>query len=133
MVPAKLVAKLREICLALPQAYEESAWVGTRWMIRKKNFAHVVEIADGYPHAYARAAQTDEAIVLTFRAAGMLYDTLRTTGAPFFAAPWGTKWGTHVIGMHLGKRIDWDEVATVITESYRLLAPAKLSAQLARR
>jgi hypothetical protein len=133
MVPTKLVAKLRKICLALPHAYEESAWVGTRWMIRKKNFAHVVEIVDGYPPAYARAAQAVAAIVLTFRAAGMLYDTLRANGPPFFTAPWGTKWGTHVIGMHLGKRIDWGEVATVITESYRLLAPAKLSALLARR
>lgn len=132
-VPAKTLARLRAICLALPEAYEEAAWVGTRWMIRKRNFAHVVEIRDGWPPAYARAAGRDAAIVLTFRAAGMLYDTLRTTGAPYFQPAWGTRWGTKVIGMTLGKRVNWDEIETVITESYRLLAPAKLRSASATR
>jgi hypothetical protein len=126
-MPAVL-AKLRSICLALPEAYEEAAWVGTRWMIRKRNFAHVVEIADGWPPAYARAAGTvGPATVLTFRAAGMLYDTLRTTGAPYFQPAWGTRWGTKVIGMTLGARVRWDEVRVLLTESYRLLAPNKLA------
>jgi hypothetical protein len=61
-------------------------------------------------------------VVLTFRAAGMLYDTLRTTGAPFFQPVWGTKWGTKVIGMRLGKRVDWDEVRVLLAESHGLLA-----------
>src|SRR5687767_1364675 len=38
--PDALVARLRPICLALPDAYEEKAWAGTRWMVRKKTFAH---------------------------------------------------------------------------------------------
>jgi hypothetical protein len=29
---------------------------------------------------------------------------------------------------HDPRRVDWDEVAVVVTESYRLLAPAKLAA-----
>jgi hypothetical protein len=124
-IPPKLLARVRAICLALPGAYEEQAWVGTRWMVRKRNFAHVVAIADGWPPAYAKAAGTDgPAIVLTFRAAGMLYDTLRTTGAPFFQPVWGTKWGTKVIGLTLGKRVDWSEVRVLLTESHRLLAPS---------
>jgi hypothetical protein len=123
-----ILAKLRSICLALPETYEEAAWVGTRWMIRKRNFAHVVEIAEGWPPAYARAAGTDgPSTVLTFRAAGMLYDTLRTTGAPYFQPAWGTRWGTKVIGMRLGKRVAWEEVRVLLTESYRLLAPKKLA------
>lgn len=64
-------------------------------------------------------------VVLTFRASGFLYDTLRTAGPPFFQAEWGTRWGTKVIGMALGRETDWDEVATVVTESYRLLAPTR--------
>ena len=55
-VPRDVVAKLRLICLGLPDAYEESAWVGTRWCIRKKNFAHVLMIDAGWPPAYARLA-----------------------------------------------------------------------------
>lgn len=51
----------------------------------------------------------------------MLYDTLRTTGAPFFQPPWGTLWGTKVIGMTLGKRVNWDEVRVLLAESHGLL------------
>jgi len=122
-VPARVLAKVRTICMALPDAYEEQAWVGTRWMIRKRNFAHVVAIADGWPPAYAKAAGTEGPIVvLTFRAAGFLYDALRTRGAPFFTPVWGTLWGTKVIGVALGKGVDWGEIEMLITESYRLLA-----------
>ena len=35
------------LCLALPEAYEEEAWVGTRWRIRTKTFAHVLMIDRG--------------------------------------------------------------------------------------
>jgi len=56
-VPDNILAKLRLACLDLPEAYEESAWVGTRWMVAKKNFAHVLMIDGGWPPAYARAAQ----------------------------------------------------------------------------
>ena len=35
-----IVAALRRICVALPEAYEEPAWVGTRWpRIRGRTFA----------------------------------------------------------------------------------------------
>lgn len=127
-----MIAKLRSICLKLPEAYEEAAWVGTRWMVRKRNFAHVVQIVDGHPPAYARAAGSDGPLtVLTFRASGFLYDTLRTAGPPFFLCAWGTRWGTKVIGMKLDRRTRWGEVATLITESYRLLAPKRLSERMA--
>ncbi len=131
-VPPRILARLRTICLALPEVREEAAWVGTRWVIRTRNFAHVVMIADGWPPAYARAAATDgPQIVLTFRAGGMLGDALRAAAPPFFDCPWGTRWGTHVIGLALGTRVDWDEVAVLLTESYRILAPKRLAVGLA--
>jgi hypothetical protein len=114
---------VRALCLALPGAYEEAAWVGTRWMVRKKNFAHVVRIADGRPAAYAKAAGRDGE-VLTFRVSGELSDALLSAGPRFFFCPWGTRWGTKVIGLHLDGRIDWPEVELLVTESHRLLAPA---------
>jgi hypothetical protein len=128
-VPARVLARLRSICLGLPESYEEKAWAGWRWMIRKRNFAHVVAIDGGWPPAYARAAGSDgPLIVVTFRVSGLLGDTLRTAGPPFFHAPWGTLWGTKVVGMVIGKGVDWDEVAVLLTESHRLLAPARLVA-----
>ena len=67
-VPNAILARLRKACLALPEAHEEQAWVGTRWRIRKETFAHVLMIAEGWPPVYARAAGTDGPVcVLTFR------------------------------------------------------------------
>jgi hypothetical protein len=132
-VPSKILAKLRTICMRLPDAHEEPAWVGTRWMIRKKNFAHVVAIDSGWPPAYARAAgSAGPLVVLTFRASDVLRDVLRDADPRFFVPEWGTKWGTKVVGLKLGANVDWSEVEMLVLESYRLLAPAKLTAQLAR-
>jgi len=125
-VPPKILAKLRAICLALPGAYEEQAWVGTRWMIRKRNFAHVLEIDAGWPPAYARAAASEgPLVVLTFRASDMLRDALRDAGPRFFVPVWGTRWGTKVVGIKLGADVDWAEVETLLVESYGFLAPAR--------
>ena len=67
-IPAEVVAELRSMCLGLPEAYEEQAWVGTRWRIRGRTFAHVPPIESGWPPVYARAAKTDgPSWVLTFR------------------------------------------------------------------
>jgi hypothetical protein len=130
-VPANVLARLRAICLGLPEAYEEQAWVGTRWMVRKRNFAHAVPIERGRPAAYARAARSDgPLLVLTFRTSDALRDVLREAGPRFFVAEWGTKWGTKVIGMKLEKDADWSEIALLLRESYRLLAPEKLAGAL---
>ena len=62
----------RAVCLALPDAYEEEAWVGTRWMVRKRTFAHLVEIVDGHPPAFSAAAGTrGPATVLVVRSEGL--------------------------------------------------------------
>ena len=50
-VPDDVEIRLRELCLELPDAYEERAWAGTRWMVRKRTFGHVlgVEVDDADP------------------------------------------------------------------------------------
>src|SRR6266508_2066255 len=55
-VPLEIVTELRSVCLGMAEAYEEQAWVSTRWMVRKKNFTHVLMVDSGWPPAYARAA-----------------------------------------------------------------------------
>ena len=54
-VPNEIVVGLRSVCLALPETYEEKAWVGVRWRIRTRTFAHVLGIVPATPRA-ARAA-----------------------------------------------------------------------------
>ena len=128
-VAAEVVERLGTICLALPEAREEDAWVGTRWRIRTSTFAHVVAIADGWPPAYAAAAGTaGPATVLTFRADGEELAALSAVGAPFFKPVWFRD----VVGMALDDDTDWREVDELVTESYCLLAPKRLVALVRR-
>ena len=126
--PSEIVTRLTAICLELPEAYEERAWVGTRWMIRKKNFAHVLTIDSGWPPAYARAAKSDGPItVLTFRSGARL-SAPRFSRPPFFKPVW---W-PDIAGLAIDARTDWDEVADLVTGSYCLLAPKKLAGLIDR-
>jgi hypothetical protein len=116
--PAEITEGLRKACLGLPEAYEEPAWVGTRWRIRKRTFAHVIGVDDG----------RRELAVMTFRSSGAELDVLRRAGHPFFRPGWGT----NVVGMALDPDVDWAEVAELLTESYCVLAPKKLVALVDR-
>lgn len=121
-----IVDRLRAICLEFPEVREERAWVGTRWMIRSRNFAHVLVIDAGWPPAYARAAGTDGPVtVLTFRSSARL-QAPRFSRAPFFKPAW---W-PDIAGVIIGAGTDWDEVADMAEGSYCLLAPKKLAAMV---
>ena len=124
-----VVDRLRAICLGLPDAHEQDAWVGTRWRVRTKTFAHVLVVAAGWPPAYARAASTDgPATLLTFRARGLELEALGAVGPPFFRPVWHPE----AVGLVLGDDADWDEVAELLTESYCVLAPPSLVARVDR-
>ncbi|HEV2782546.1 MAG TPA: MmcQ/YjbR family DNA-binding protein [Actinophytocola sp.] len=128
-VPAEVLARLRPLCLGLPEAYEEQAWVGTRWRIRKRTFAHVLAIDSGYPPAYARAVPVDGPVtVMTFRSRGPELAVLANAGPPFYKPDWAPD----VVGMVLDAGTDWTEVAELLTESYCVLAPKKLVALVDR-
>jgi hypothetical protein len=130
-VPPDVVAAVRSVCRALPEAYEEPAWLGTRWRIRTRTFAHVLTVDAGHPPGYARAVGSDGPVtVLMFRSSGPELDALRNSGHPFFAP----RWRGDEVGMVLDTDagVDWDEIAELITESYCVLAPKKLVARVDR-
>lgn len=118
----------RGVCLALPDAYEEQAWVGTRWMVRRRTFAHLVEIVDGQPPSFASHAGTPgPATVLTFRAEpGEVGAILAGPGS------FGPLWGRDDVGVHLASYPDREELADLLVDSYRLRAPATLVRRLDR-
>ncbi len=118
-VPEDVRSRLRELCLGLPDAYEERAWVGTRWMVRKRTFAHVLGVETG---------DAGPSIVLSFRAAGDELEALSHTGHPFLVLGWGRD----AMGLVLDDDMDWDEVRELVTESFCLLAPKKLIALVDR-
>jgi hypothetical protein len=128
-VPEDVLTRLRRICGGLPEVVEEPAWVGTRWRIRTRTFAHVLVVDAGRPAAHARALGHDgPATVLTFRSGGEELSVLQHAGPPFFAPVWFED----IVGLELDDATDWDEVAELCTDSYCLLAPKKLAAQVAR-
>lgn len=128
-VPADVVDRLRLVCLDLPEAYEEPAWTGVRFCIRKKNFAHVLMLGDGWPPAYAEAARyRGPACVLTFRLARTAVAAQRFDRRPFFRP----LWFPNIAGVFLDEDTDWDEVGVLLVESYCVLAPKKLVALVDR-
>ena len=106
--PDELVDRLRPICLALPDAYEEKAWAGTRWMVRKKTFAHILEVDRFSPPILTRRSRADRRrhgrdLPIPGRGAG---GAPQRPAAPFFYAGRGRD----VIGLVLDDDTDWDEV-----------------------
>ncbi|HTF06685.1 MAG TPA: MmcQ/YjbR family DNA-binding protein [Asanoa sp.] len=120
-VPPQILDRLRPVCLGLPEAYEEPAWVGLRWRVRKRTFAHVHTLDPDHPRARARA---EPLVVMTFRAPDDEVAAFANGGPPYFRADWGT----NVVGITFGRRTDWVEVGELLTESYRIMAPKKLAA-----
>lgn len=118
-VPDEIEAGLRELCRGLPDAYEEQAWVGTRWMVRNKTFAHVLGV---------RVDDEPPMVVLSFRSAGEELEVLRHAGHPFFVLGWGRD----ALGMVLDDDTDWQEVGELVTESFCVMAPKKLAALVHR-
>jgi hypothetical protein len=122
-VPAEIVARLRSVCLGLLEAYEEPAWVGVRWRVRERTFAHVLRVDLGGPPAYAGAVGVDgPADMVTFRLPPTDLDAVTSVGQPFFRA----SWGRDVAGLVVNADTDWNEVAELLTESYCFLAPKGL-------
>ena len=118
-VPAAVVARVRSLCLGLPESVEKQAWAGTQWRIRDRMYAHVltVDFVDG------------PVTVMTFRSSGPELDALRGAGHPFFRPAWGAG----LVGLVLDADVNWDEVTELVIESYCVLAPRKLVRQIERR
>jgi hypothetical protein len=124
---AAVVGRLAGIALALPESYEEDAWTGVRWRVRGKTFAHVMVGQEGYESSFRDiTGVTEPTTVLTFRASGDELLALVHAGLPFYKPPWSPT----IVGMVVDDDTDWDEVAELVTESYRFCAPQKLVRQL---
>ena len=119
-----LVARVAAICLALPEAHEQDAWIGVRWRIRQRTFAHLAHVDPRGGSVFGLAARLGSPTdVITFRSAGEELEALVHSGLPFYKPDWSP----HVIGLVIGDDTDWDEVAELMADSYCLMAPKKLA------
>ena len=111
-MPAGPVARLRRICLALPEAEEVETWDTPTFRVRRKIFALVAE-HDGAPAAWVKAPPGVQELLLE--------------AAPerFYRPPYlgGRGW----VGVRLAAA-DWEEVAALVRRSYGLIAPRSLAA-----
>lgn len=109
------IDRLREICLALPEAEERETWGQSTFRVREKIFA----MAGNGSGRWAMSCKARPGLQ------GALVDT-----APdrFFVPPYVGPKGW--IGIHLGDKTDWDELADLVEESYRMTAPKRVAALL---
>ncbi|GAA3342029.1 hypothetical protein GCM10020358_35560 [Amorphoplanes nipponensis] len=127
-VPPRILRRLRPLCRALPETVEEPAWIGVRWRIRNRTFAHVYAPDPGRNLFYPRDPSAGgQPVVMTFRVPADDLLGLTGGGFPFFRAGWGR----NVAGVLLGDHTDWTEIAELLTDSYCELAPRFLAARVA--
>jgi predicted DNA-binding protein (MmcQ/YjbR family) len=113
------LARLRALCLALPEATEKLTWEETpTFRVREKIFAmYAGDRGDnGRPALHCKAPP------------GAQHALVGGNPDQFFVPPYV---GVHGwIGVYLDQQADWDGVADLVTESYRMTAPKRLAAQL---
>lgn len=112
----ELIAKVGNIMATLPRTREEDAWVGVRWRVGGNTIVHLF---GGNDQRYRIVFRGEPDEVLAFE----------HMGDPYFRAGWGSD----MIGMVLDDDTDWDEVAEMLTESYCLMAPKGLAAEVRSR
>lgn len=116
-----LVARVAAATAGLPELVEEDAWTGVRWRIRARTVAHLVMTTPDRAEEYDVVLAGPQPL-LTFRASGEELLALTMAGPPFVKPPWSPT----VVGLLIDDDTDWVEVAELVTESYRLLAPQRL-------
>ena len=126
MDEGRAVALVRPAALSLPAVVEEPAWLGVRWRVRGRTFAHVLVVRDGRPPSYAQALGGVPHCVVAFRSGGPELDALAHAGPPFHAVPGRDG----VVLLDLDRPVDREELHELLTESWLVLAPASLRSRL---
>ncbi|HEU4429538.1 MAG TPA: MmcQ/YjbR family DNA-binding protein [Myxococcota bacterium] len=113
--PREPLARVRALCLALPEAREKITWDQPTFRVREKMFA-VCGAGTGRLAVTVKAPQGAQEVLIA-------YDPRR-----YFVPHYVGKAGW--VGVYLEGRVDWNQVAALIEQSYRLVAPKKLAAKL---
>lgn len=122
-MPPRPVTRLRKLCLALPEAHEVEAWGEPTFRVRNKMFATYASPNNhhggGRPAVWCKAAPGNQALMV------------RAAPKRFFVPPYVGPSGW--IGVYLDGDVDWSELAELLTDSYRLVAPKRLLARIDER
>jgi len=119
-MPRSPLARLQRLCLALPEAHEVKAWGEPTFRVKNKMFAMY---ADAHNHHGA-----GRHAVWVKAADGRQARAVRTAPLRFFVPPYMGPSGW--IGVWLDDVCDWDELADILRDAYRQVAPKKLLARI---
>jgi hypothetical protein len=117
MMTTDVVQWVRQTCLALPETAEKEAWGDPTFRVRDKIFAMLAS-SDGRLSVWCKAP---------FGAQGVLVDA---DPERFFVPPYVGHNGW--VGVRLDVAVDWDELADIIEDGYRMTAPKRLTAMIDR-
>lgn len=108
------LARVRAICLALPEAEEKEAWGMPTFRVRGKLFAHFADNHHG-----------DGRVALWLKAEPGARELL-VEAAPerFFVPPYVGPRGW--LGLRVDGEADWEEAAELVEASWRLIAPKRV-------
>ncbi|MGH3149784.1 MAG: MmcQ/YjbR family DNA-binding protein [Streptosporangiaceae bacterium] len=120
-IPEDIVERVRALCLALPEVTVRVDYS----LIRTRSTAHSFDIRRrSFCLLVAREDPAGQPVsLLVLRADPEERKALLSTGYPFFA----TRAGRDRIGVLLTDHTDWEEIRELVIESYRVLAPKKLT------
>ncbi|HYB92224.1 MAG TPA: MmcQ/YjbR family DNA-binding protein [Candidatus Binataceae bacterium] len=108
------IKRLREICLALPEATEKEAWGECTFRAGGKMFA----MTDNNHHESGRVA-------VWVNAPPMAQETLVASDpVRYFKPPYVGHKGW--VGVRLDVKVDWDELAAILRDGYLMSAPDRL-------
>ena len=114
------LARLRKVCLALPEAHEVEAWGEPTFRVKNKLFAM---------HASSDTHHGDGREGVWIKSEHVTQDMLvRAEPKRYFVPPYVGKSGW--VGAFIDRGADWEIVADLLRDAYRLTAPKKLVAQL---
>ena len=111
---------LRKICLALPETTERLSHGEPTWFVRgKKVFV-----------SYADHHHDDRLAFVCAAPPGAQQAIVASDPARFFVPPYVGGRGWLGVYLDLDEPVDWDEVAGLVEDAYRMVAPKKLVDEL---
>ncbi|HEX5830459.1 MAG TPA: MmcQ/YjbR family DNA-binding protein [Gemmatimonadaceae bacterium] len=114
------LARLRTLCLALPEAHEVEAWGEPTFRVRNKIFAMYANVGNhhgaGHPAVWCKAVHHTQDMLV------------RAQPDRFFVPPYVGPKGW--VGVRLDAKPDWEMVGDLVRDAWRLTAPKRLLARL---
>lgn len=110
--------RLRELCLALPEVEERLSHGEPTWFVRgKKSFV-----------MYANQHHDDRVAFWCAAPAGVQESMVAAEPLKYFRPPYVGVRGW--LGVYLDVAVDWDDIAQIVEDAYRAVAPKKLLEKL---